>query len=277
MEEIPAGVIEPHFSQRNIAKEDVAKQICERALKKAGIEPGPLTLLIPEGGVKVTIFDDFESLPSEPQHVRDLILHKLKKVLPFPSNEAALSYQILRKPPKPILLSVVIHNGILAQYYEMISGLGYELGCVDIPSFNLLAAINRMELDRQPDSSMLILNHDRSYISQTLISGGNVVLFRTKTRDLTGDPVESRLSVIIEDLLATARYYEDKISNGRPITTVIVRETTGALDALLDRMHTEIPSKILVGGLPELVEAGGEAPSPITAQILLPLIGAALR
>ena len=103
------------------------------------------------------------------------------------------------------------------------------------------------------------------------------MLFRTKTRDLTGDPVESRLSVIIEDLLATARYYEDKISNGRPITTVIVRETTGALDALLDRMHTEIPSKILVGGLPELVEAGGEAPSPITAQILLPLIGAALR
>jgi len=277
MEELPTGVVEPHFSQKNIEKEEVISDSCRRVLSAAGIPPGPVTLLIPEGCVKVTIIDDFESLPGEAQHVRELILHKLKRVLPFPITEAALSWKILHRSPKPLVITLVIHTGILSQYDGIVRNLGCQAGCIDIPTFNLLPLLGPEGRGPDAASSVLIVSQDRTYLSQILMTGGEPILFRTKVRNLGVEPEETRFQMVVEEVLATARYYEDKVSSGQPVGAILLRETTGQMNALRERISSMVTSPVTLMGPPDIATARGEPLSPVTAQILLPLIGAALR
>lgn len=268
------GAVDPQFSQKNMASEEAVAGVCARVLKRAGIAPGPLTLLLPEGSVKITLLDDFETLPSEPSHVREMIVHKLKRILPFPPAETAVSWQVIRRTPKPIVISIVMHQGILSQYYGMIRKLGYQPGCIDIPTFNILTALEGSLRALTPQDSVLILNLDRSYLSQVLVSGQEPVLFRTKSRNMAAEPPESRIDIAMADLLSTVRYFEDRIADGRRLSSVILRDTTGSLLELRARIESELPTRVAVA---EVAGLANETRDTNAAQILMPLIGAALR
>ncbi|MBI2838575.1 MAG: hypothetical protein HYX75_09685 [Acidobacteria bacterium] len=278
-QDLPRGALDPHFSQRNFGNEQAVSEICARLLKDAGIARGPLTLLIPEACVKVTLHDDFETIPAEIQYAKEMALHKLKKVLPFTTQEAAIALCPIHSAPNPLLLSVVMHGAILAQYEAIATAIGYTPGCVDIPSFNLLPAIEQMSLLPDPAANALVVSVDRSYFSQTLLSGGHVVLFRTKARNILSSdgPVEPQLRLVLEEVITTLRYYEDKLSSGAPIGSVLVRDTNGHANALRDLLHSELASPVHVLDLQPLLLPGAEMPPPGTAQMLLPLAGAALR
>ncbi len=268
------GTVDPQFSQKNMVSEEAVAGVCARVLKRAGIEPGPLTLLIPEGSVKVTLLDDFETLPSESAHVREMIVHKLKRILPFPPAETAVSWQTIRRAPKPIVLSVVMHQGILSQYHGLIRKLGYQPGCIDIPTFNLLTALEGSLRAFTPQDSVLVFNLDCSYLSQVLLSGHEPVLFRTKSRNMTAETPETRIDIAVADLLSTVRYFEDRVASGRRLSAVILRDTTGSLMELRARIASELPCRVVVAEVAGLVNENRETNA---AQILMPLIGAALR
>ncbi|MEW6368732.1 MAG: hypothetical protein AB1714_29230 [Acidobacteriota bacterium] len=277
--DLPRGAVQPHFSQKNMVDETPVVDTCADAMKKAGIEPGAVTLLIPEGCVKVTIIDDFESLPRESEYVRELILQKLRKTLPFPTQEAVLSWQVLRKTPKPLVVTMIVHTGILAQYLTIAERLGCHAGCVDIPSFNLLPVVHATGVPLGAGGSVLLVNVDRNYLSQALIAHGDMILFRTKARSFveTNGASKPLLHGMVEEVLTTARYYEDKISGGQPVGLLLVRETGGHLNELCQRIGTDTRSEVRAMGIQDILAADAETPSPVMTQMLLPLIGAALR
>ena len=277
--DLPAGAVQPHFSQKNMVDEAPVVQICADLIRKAGIEPGAITLLIPEGCVKVTILDDFESLPRESEYVRELILQKARKTLPFPTQEAALSWQVLRKAPKPLVVTMIVHTGILAQYQTVAERLGCHAGCIDIPSFNLLPVVQAAGVPLDTAGSVLIVNVDRHYLSQALIAQGDMILFRTKARNFveTNGAAKPLLHGMVEEVLTTARYYEDKISGGQPVGLILLRETGGHLNELCERIGADPRSEVRAIGIQDILAADAEAPSPMMTQMLLPLIGATLR
>lgn len=277
--DVPDGALDPSFSQKNIADESSLRSAVQRALSESGISPGPITLLIPEASVKVTLHDDFDSLPSEPEHLRELVLHKLKKVLPFTTQEAALSWQAIRRAPKPLLLSVVIHHSILVQYEALLSGLGYQPGCVDIPTFNLLRAIEVADSTFEKSASSLLASVDRRSFSQALLVAGELAVFRTKSRAPIAEGVPSDVSVrlVVEEVLTTVRYYEDRLAQGQTVERVIVRDTNGHAHAIRDALRADLSGTVDVLDIDPLLAQGTTAPPPLTCQLIAPLIGAALR
>lgn len=277
--DLPPAALDPHFSQKNFADERAVSAVCESVLKEAGIAPGPLTVLIPEACVKVTIHDDLDSIPSESQFVKELALQKLKKLLPFPTHEAVISTHIIRRHPKPLLLTVVMHSGILAQYEGLLTSLGYRPGCVDLPSFNVLRVAEYLGIARGSSPDLLLVNVDRSYLSQTLLVNGEMLLFRTKARGfLSADvPIQPQLRAVVEEVLTTVRYYEDKISGGQPVGRLLLRETNGHGHELREMIGSELSAGVELLDLANSLASGAETPAPLTVQLILPIVGAAIR
>src|SRR6185312_9895109 len=104
----------------------------------AGERSRDVTLVVPDAAVRVLLLD-FDQLPSKMAEALPVVRFRLKKLLPFDADEAAVSYQVMSSDKDGVrVVAVAMPREVLGEYEGVVTEAGYLPGAV-LPS--TLAAV----------------------------------------------------------------------------------------------------------------------------------------
>ena len=184
--ELPPDAVEPGLRAGNfrVPKEVVAavRKTLETVTEKGvGRE---VTLVVPDSTVRVLLLD-FDSLPTKAADALPVVRFRLKKLLPFDADDAAVSYQIMDgKPGRGGLkvVAVAIPREVLAEYEAVVREAGFEPGAV-LPS--TVAALSGLGEGGDDGQAALIVNAGPQAVTTAIVQGGVLLLHRSV--DMSGN------------------------------------------------------------------------------------------
>ena len=163
----PPGLKTPNFSDRAA----VAGAL-RQALNEISVKESQITVVIPDAAVRVLLLD-FDLLPAKAAEALPIIRFRLRKLVPFEVDDAAVSYQIM--PGKPPLVRVIVAvspAGVLAEYESAVREAGYEPGVVLPSTLAALAAVSG-------DEPALVVNRNGSSVTTAITRHNELLLHRT--------------------------------------------------------------------------------------------------
>lgn len=236
-------------------------------LESVGARGRQTTLIVPDSTVRVLLLD-FDALPAKNAEALPVVRFRLKKLVPFDVDTAAVSYQVLSSDRTGIrVLAVAMPGDLLAEYEGLLRDAGFEPGAV-LPS--TLAALPGLAAG---DAAALVVNAGRHWVTTAIVRGDSLLLHRSMElgseraqRQPMGvaDPIEAEARIQAHELereltaldrggesaweigqavSVAAAYYEDTI--GTPPTALISAGTLSARD------------------LSELLDDAGVGPFPV--------------
>jgi type IV pilus assembly protein PilM len=144
-----------------------------KALESVAMRTREVTLIVPDASVRVLLLD-FDELPAKPSEALPVVRFRLKKLLPFDADDAAISYQVM-SAAKGLLhvLAVAMPRELLADYELVVREAGFEPGAV-LPS--TLAALAGLDEGAAP---VLLVNAGRDGVTTAIVKAGVLLLHRT--------------------------------------------------------------------------------------------------
>ena len=144
-----------------------------RALEAVSLKTRDVTLVVPDAAVRVLLLD-FDSLPGNAVEALPVVRFRLKKLLPFDADDAAVSYQVMATAKEQVhVLAVAMPKETLAEYEAMVREAGFEPGAI-LPS--TLAALAGLVENEGP---ILMVNAGREAVTTAIVKGGVLLLHRT--------------------------------------------------------------------------------------------------
>jgi type IV pilus assembly protein PilM len=148
-------------------------------LEAVSLKTRDVTLVVPDAAVRVLLLD-FDELPARAEEALPVVRFRLKKLLPFDADDAAVSYQVMATTHGAMqVIAVAMPKQVLADYESVVREAGFEPGAV-LPS--TLAALAGLSEDEIP---MLVVNAGREGVTTAIVKSGVLLLHRTV--DLGGD------------------------------------------------------------------------------------------
>jgi type IV pilus assembly protein PilM len=202
---LAAGALLPGIGEPNIRVPDAVAGAIRGALDEVSPRTRDVTLVLPDTAARVFVLD-FDTLPSKAAEAVPVLRFRLRKMVPFDVEHAALSYQILVHERAPghgglKVLVTLMPGPILAEYESAVRAAGYEPGAVLPSSLAALAALDSLE-------PVLTANLTDHALTTTITSGQDLLLYRTV--ELPDDPA-TRLSEVQRSIAVAAAYFEDKL------------------------------------------------------------------
>jgi type IV pilus assembly protein PilM len=140
--------------------------------RRSGDRGRPITLIVPDAAVRVLLLD-FDALSAKPAEALAVIRFRLKKLLPFDSEHAALSYQVMTSDKNSVrVLAVAMPHDVLSEYEDAVAAAGYTAGAV-LPS--TLAALAGLEEQASP---VLMVNAGHGAVTTAIAHGSVLLLHR---------------------------------------------------------------------------------------------------
>ena len=164
---LAAGLKPPNFSDRAA----VASAL-RQALDEIKVRETKITVIIPDAAVRVLLLD-FDQLPSKITEALPIIRFRLRKLVPFEVDDAAVSYQVM--PGKAGLVRVIVAvcpAAVLAEYESAVREAGYEPGVVLPSTLAALAAIGN-------DEPSLVINRNGTSVTTAITRQNELLLHRT--------------------------------------------------------------------------------------------------
>ena len=145
---------------------------------------------------------DFDTLPAKAAEAFPVLRFRLRKMVPFDVEHAAVSYQILSQTKDECkVLTAIIPGPVLAEYESAVRAAGYEPGAVLPSSLAAIETVVAME-------AVLAANLSARGITTLITNGQELLLYRNL--DLPEDAVERAREIARSVAVATA-FYEDKL------------------------------------------------------------------
>jgi len=202
---LAAGALVPGVAEANIHTQEAVVEAIRSALNELAPKSRAVTLVLPDTAVRVFVLD-FDTLPQKAADAVPVLRFRLRKMVPFDVEHAALSYQLLVQGEDNVkVLATIMPGPVLAEYEGAVRAAGYEPGCVLPSSLASLAALDSLE-------PILAANLSGQALTTSITSGQDLHLFRTV--DLPED-ADARTAEIQRSIAVAAAYYEDKLV-GRP-------------------------------------------------------------
>jgi type IV pilus assembly protein PilM len=168
----------PNIQQRQLYKAPLEGLAAQERSKRT-----TTALVIPDYAVRMTVLD-FEQFPEGEQERIALLRFRLRKTVPFPIDDAQLSYSIQLEQKGHIeVLAATMARPILEEYETIFTDAGYRVGVVTPSS---LAALPLCETGEK--GTTLLVKAAGPILSLLLIDQGKVRLVRCL--DLTSDELE---------------------------------------------------------------------------------------
>lgn len=168
---LAAGTLQARMAEENIGNADQLRQAVSDALTTVGAKTHDIIAILPDASVRIALLE-FDTLPDRKQDIDGVIRFRLKKSLPFDVDQAALSYDVLKKNGKVHVIAAIVLSSVLAEYETLFRDLGYAPGVV-LPS-TLASLGNVSETD-----PVLVIKADASATSLAIVANGELMLFRT--------------------------------------------------------------------------------------------------
>ena len=127
--EMNPQTINPVPNADNIANIEELRRAVARVTELVGEGSHHVGLLVPDGSVRVVILT-LETLAEDSREADTLVRWRMKETLPYPPDEAKISYQVLWNEPGSVgLLVVAAKNSLLSEYEQALGSKngGFEL------------------------------------------------------------------------------------------------------------------------------------------------------
>ncbi len=142
IEPLATGAVRPSPTESNVLQQVEVETALRRALRRVGDHGRDVTLIVPDLAARVLLLH-FDKFPPRPPEALSLIQWRLKKSLPFPLEDAVISWQEQPNPAGGLeVIVAVARRDILKQYEVILEAAGYGAG-VTLPS--TLAALPLLE------------------------------------------------------------------------------------------------------------------------------------
>lgn len=202
---LPAGAVVPNLKGTNLIDAASVSTAIRRAFEGVDARRKNVTVIVPDASARVLLLD-FDSLPARERDALPILRFRLRKLLPFDVEDAAITYQLLPGASQQVrALVVAIPRPILAEYESAVRVAGFEPGSVLTSTLAALAALR---------SSVPALIIKRSYgtITTAILRQDDLLLHRTI--ELPQNPSQS--DALLREELAQAvsvaiAYYEDTL------------------------------------------------------------------
>jgi type IV pilus assembly protein PilM len=201
---LAAGLKTPNFSDRA-----AVSAALRQALDEVSVKEGQITVIIPDAAVRVLLLD-FDTLPAKPVEALAIIRFRLRKLVPFEVDDAAVSYQVM--PGKPGLVRVIVAvspAGVVAEYESAVREAGYEPGVVLPSTLAALAAV-------PGDEPSLVVNRNGSSVTTAITRQNELLLHRTlELTDKEWLPQENALHAeeeLQQSVSVAVAYFEDTLA-----------------------------------------------------------------
>lgn len=175
--EIGEGAVTPGLKAGNIThRGDVVAAVRSvlDAVSSTGRERGrDVTVVVPDASVRVLLLD-FDELPAKAAEALPIIRFRLKKLLPFDADDAAVSYQVMASAKSLVrVVAVAMPKDVLAEYEGAVTEAGYLPGAL-LPS--TLAALAGLD---ESEAATLVVNASYNGVTTAIVKGGVLLLHRS--------------------------------------------------------------------------------------------------
>ena len=184
----------------NIANAEALRLALRGVTEVIGNGTGRLGLLLPDGSVRVAILV-FETLPDDPKQADALVRWRMKENLPYPPEEAKLSYQVLWNEPGDMGLMVLAAKiSLLAEYSE---ALGLANGG---PELILPASVALLPLVPETEGQGQLLVHVCSgWVTTVVMKGRRLSFWRTKAVTGSAEDLAREVGFEVTRVMASCR------------------------------------------------------------------------
>jgi type IV pilus assembly protein PilM len=185
------GAVAPGLKAGNIVNRAAVVAAVRTALDGvAGSGRGrDVTVVVPDAAVRVLLLD-FDQLPGKAAEALPVVRFRLKKLLPFDTDDAVLSYQVMSSGKGGVqVVAVAIPKSVLDEYEGVVTAAGYLPGAV-LPS--TLAALAGLD---EAEAPALVVNAGPRGVTTAIVKGGVLLLHRSV--DMAGEmPVETAVMAV---------------------------------------------------------------------------------
>jgi hypothetical protein len=205
--ELAPGLVVPACNRSNVEKpEELAGQLGSVAAA-LGAGKGPVGVLIPDETMRVSILE-FEALPAGMKDQEALIRWKMKPLLPFPAEEARISFQITAQEPNRIeVLVAAARNSVLAEYESLFKDLSGDVRLI-LPATAAMLPL----LGQGAEQNELLVHACAGGLTVVVAEARRVRLWRRQTLD--GASQAGWLAVVAQEVVRTLASAQDRLGLG---------------------------------------------------------------
>jgi type IV pilus assembly protein PilM len=169
---LPQNTFSPSMKPPFFSNREAVVEALRQALDSVRQRDNKVSLVIPDLSVRVLLLD-FDELPDKPTEAMPILRFRLRKLVAFDIEDAAVSCQIVSRNTASVRTIVTVTpNAVVAEYEGVVREAGYEPGVI-LPSS--LAAMAAMDTQ----GASLLVNHNGSCITTAITNDNNVLLYRT--------------------------------------------------------------------------------------------------
>ena len=175
--DLAEGAVVPGLKAGNVAERAGVAAAIRSALEGVsgrGLDRSrDVTVVVPDAAMRVLLLD-FDSLPSKESEAMPVVRFRLKKLVPFDVDSAAVSYQVMSSAKDAVrVLAVAMPKDVLEEYEGAVTAAGYQPGAV-LPS--TLAALAGLD---ESDAAVLVVNASAGAVTTAIVQAGVLLLHRS--------------------------------------------------------------------------------------------------
>lgn len=197
--QLPAGALAPSPNKPNLTDDKVIRSAIAEVCAKIGSPGGRLGLLMPDVAARVALLQ-FESLPDDRHQAETLVLWRMREYLPYPPEEARLSYQVMAKQPDSVeILGVAVRLSVLAEYEAAMAGINGG------PVLVLPATLALLPLLPEEAGGQLLLHLCPGALTAVVVASNRVRYWRTRPLEVGGASILDEVGREAARVLATCQ------------------------------------------------------------------------
>jgi type IV pilus assembly protein PilM len=235
VEAIPPGTIVPSAVETNIVNAAALKSAFANVCDRLNAKDDDVTLILPDPVIRVFV-QHFDQFPRSPQEAVPMLRWKLKKSVPFESDETLISY--MRQSPREDGVDVVTALArlrIIREYEGLAEAAGLAPGVVMSSSLASVALLD----DRRP---ALLARVSGSALTTVIVREGVLCGYRCTELPSYGDKLTPQ--ILLEEIFPVAAYYQDTWQEGIQSVSVagLGPRLPEFVQPLQDEFHCEVHS-----------------------------------
>lgn len=206
-------LLDPGFLDRESLR-DAVKSV----LARIGAAPSVrAAIVVPDAVARFRLFTP-EEVGTELKKRDTVVAFRMQKLLPFPASDVRVASAFSRSVADPVL-GIGFSASVLSAYEQVGQAFGLDVGSVETSSMALLRGLPQ-------GGDALLVRHDPSYLTLTLIRDGWPMSIRSFDASVAGRGEEGR-----REIASTAVFWRDRLA-GQQIEDAFVHASDSWFDEL---------------------------------------------
>jgi type IV pilus assembly protein PilM len=195
--QLPAGALVPGWREANVLDGHALSAALRQALSAVGAGTKYVTLIVPDSSVRVLTLD-FDTLPDREKDALPIVRFRLRKLLPFDADTAAVSYQSYEQKGQVRAVVAAMPMAIRAEYESIVRSAGFEPGALLPATLAALPLLNG-------ESPALLVHLAGDSATIAIVNGETLLLYRVLELGLNSD------EDIAQAIVVARAYFEDTL------------------------------------------------------------------